>query len=364
MKKLLLITACLLSINIMAQQTFVEISPNINISSSTAGVLDTFNLQYYFPCTAFVGEYGVESNGTYIYVAQWLGDTIGKYDLMGNVVEKFVIPGVERVRDMAYDGQYYYGGNANNYFYILDLDNKVLIDTIHTNFNIRGMAYDPIEDVLWTSGNWSPEFNKIDKQGNILDSWIATGITMNAISGLAFDNYTYGGPSLWGFSQDSSGAMIVKYDIATQTQTGNMIDMMSISQNVGIAGGLYITDIPTRSGHVLGGCIQNEIVFGFDLDYANQMVVGVDNNNMIISLKVYPNPAKDILNISIDVDDQAIVDCRIFNQAGQLIHNQNIVGANSGNTSIDISALNAGTYFVQLSGKEGYSITKKFLKTN
>ncbi|NQU35231.1 MAG: T9SS type A sorting domain-containing protein, partial [Bacteroidetes bacterium] len=102
----------------------------------------------------------------------------------------------------------------------------------------------------------------------------------------------------------------------------------------------------------------------FDLDYANQMVVGVDNNNMISSFEVYPNPAKDILNISIDLDDKAIVDCRIYNQAGQLIHNQNIVGANSGSISIDISALNAGTYFVQLSGKEGYSITKKILKTN
>ncbi len=348
----------------MAQQTFVEMSPNINITSSASGVLDTFNLQYYFPCTAFVGEYGVESNGTYIYVAQWLGDTIGKYDLMGNVVEKFVIPGVERVRDMAYDGQYYYGGNNNEYFYVMDLENKVLIDTFHTSFNIRGMAYDPVEDVLWTSSNWSPEFNKIDKQGNILDSWIATGITMNAICGLAFDNYTYGGPSLWGFSQDSTGAMIVKYDIATQAQTGNMIDMKSISQTGSIAGGLYITDVPTRTNNILGGSIQNDVIFGFDLDYANQMVVGIDNKEMLPSFEIYPNPAKNEININIEIDNSVSIDCRIYGQSGQLLYDNNLQVSGSGSILVDISEYKSGTYFVQIIGNDGYSFTKKFIKVN
>ncbi|NQU33936.1 MAG: T9SS type A sorting domain-containing protein, partial [Bacteroidetes bacterium] len=346
-----------------AQQNLVEISPNANPDAVMSR--DTFNLEFSFPCTAFVGEYGVETNGTYIYVAQWLGDSIGKYDQSGNVIETFVITGVERVRDMAYDGQYYYGGNNNNYFYVLDLENKVLINTIQTSFNVRGMAYDPIEDVLWTSSNWAPEFHKIDKQGNILDYWIAGGITMDHIPGLAFDNYTYGGPSLWGFSQDSTGVVIVKYDIATQSQTGNMIDMSSIAEGgSGYAGGLFIDEMQLRSGYTLGGCIQNDVIFAFDLDYANQMVVGVDNQNMISSLVIYPNPVSDLLNISIKLDDQANVNCRIYNQAGQLVHNQNIAGANSSNISVDISAFDAGTYMVQLSGKEGYSITKKFLKTN
>ncbi len=349
----------------MAQQTLVELSPNLNATSSATTVQDTFNLQYIFPCTAFVGEYGVESNGTYIYVAQWLGDTIGKYDPMGNVIETFVIPGVERVRDMAYDGQYYYGGNNNNYFYILDLENKVLIDTIHTSFNIRGMAYDPVEDVLWTSSNWEPEFNKIDKQGNILDSWIASGITMNSISGLAYDNYTYGSPSLWGFNQDSTGVMIVKYDIVSQSQTGNMIDMSSIAEGgSGYAGGLYITDMPTRSNYLLGGCIQNDVIFGFDLDYANQMVVGIDNIEMLSSFEIYPNPAMDELNIYIESDNKTTIVCCIYNQSGQIVYKNSLSINNSGNLIVDINGLNSGSYFVQLTGKEGYSFTKKFLKVN
>lgn len=362
MKKLLLIGVCLIGLSTFAQQ-YTEISPFSNPVPSYTPPRDTFNLQFSFPCTAFVGEYGVETNGTDIYVVQWLGDSISKYDQQGNVIESFVIPGVERVRDMAYDGQYYYGGNNHNYFYVLDLENKVLINTIQTSFNVRGMAYDPIEDVLWTSGNWAPEFHKIDKQGNELDYWIANGITMNGITGLAYDNYTYGGPSLWGFSQDSTGVMIVKYDIATQSQTGNMIDMSSIAINTsGLAGGLFINEMPIRTGVTLGGCIQNDVIFAFDLDYANQMVVGIKDQELISSLNIFPVPASDQLNISVKTKDGTELECRIINQTGQLVHHQKLTINESGTISIDISALGTGTYFVQLSSDKGYSLTKRFLK--
>ncbi len=357
MKKLLLIIACFIGLSTVAQET-VEISPYSNINPMYSPPRDTFELEFLFPCTAFVGEYGVESNGTYIYVVQWLGDSIGKYDQLGNVIEMFVIPGVERVRDMAYDGQYYYGGNNNDYIYVMDMENKVLVNTLQMGYNVRAVAYDPIEDVLWTSSNWSPEFHKIDKQGNILDSWVAGGITMDAISGLAFDNYTSGGPSLWGFSQDSTGVMIVKYDIATQSQTGNMIDMSSVSLNgIGIAGGLFINDMPLRSGIALGGCIQNDAIFAFDLNYANQMVVDIEEQNMITKFDIYPNPVSDMLNINIELDNITEVSCRIYNQKGQMVFNQNTKQS----LVISTGNFNPGNYIIQVSG-DGYSLTKQFVK--
>lgn len=362
MKKILLIVTCLIGLTVFAQQEF-EISPNSNAEPVYSVPLDTFNLQFMFPCIAFVGEYGVETNGTYIYVAQWYGDSFAKYDQLGNLIEIFSIPGVERVRDMAYDGQYYYGGNNNDYYYVLDLENKVLIETIHTTFNIRGMAYDAVENVLWTSGNWEPDFHKLDMQGNVLDYWIASGITMHSITGLAYDNYSYGGPSLWGFSQDSSGVMIVKYDITTQSQTGNMIDMSSIATGgFGYAGGLFINEMTNRSDVTLGGVIQNDVVFAFDLAYVNQMVVGMDDYDMITSFDVYPIPASDKLNISFDVKKQSLVDCRVYNQMGQLVYDQNITTASSTTISIDISMFNEGIYYLQLSGNKGYSFTKEFIK--
>lgn len=362
MKKLILIVACFVGLNSFAQQ-FTEVSPLSNADPSYASERDTFNLQFSFPCTAFTGEYGVESDGNYIYVAQWLGDSIVKYDNLGNIIEMFTIPGVERVRDMAYDGQYYYGGNNNDYFYVLDLDNKVLVNTIQTSFNVRGMAYDPVEDVLWTNSNWEPEFHKLDMQGNILDSWVAGGVTMHAICGLAIDNVTYGGPSLWGFSQDSTGVMIVKYDIATQSQTGNMIDMSAISlDGFGIAGGLFISDMALKSQVILGGSIQNDVVFAFDLAYANQMVVDIEDNDFIRSFDIYPVPASNNININIDIDDMVGAECNIYNQSGQLVYTTPVEASNSINLNVDLSEFNSGTYYVQLTSKVGYSLTKKFIK--
>jgi len=147
-----------LSINAFAQQDQIEISPFSNATHSTNSVKDSFNLLFSFPTIAFIGEYGVETDGSDVYVTQWLDDSIAKYDQAGNVLDEFVIPDVGRTRDLAWDGQYYYGSPNEFYFYVLDLDNKVLIDTIPTTFTIRGMAYDPVEDVLWASEHWSPMF--------------------------------------------------------------------------------------------------------------------------------------------------------------------------------------------------------------
>ena len=360
MKNLFLILICLIGLNVLAQNQ-VEIAPNINPQQDATINRDTFNLQFSFPCTAFLGEYGVETNGTDIYVSQWFDDSIARYDQSGNVLETFVIPGVGHVRDMAYDGQYYYGSPSNSYFYVLDLDNKVLIDTIQTSFRIRGMAYDPVEDVLWASENWLPKFHKMDKQGNILDSWEASGVTLHSISGLAFDNSSSGGPFLWGFSQDSTGAIIVKYDIANKTQTGNMIDVSGLGYS--IAGGLFINQMAPRSDFTMGGMMQNELVFAFDLAYANMLVVGIDSHDMISAFDIYPNPANNVLSIEIGIDNQAVLSCKILNHAGQVIQDHIVTNASS-NISINTSMLESGVYFIQISNKKGYSITKKFVVAN
>lgn len=360
MKHLFTVLICLIGLNIFAQQTHVEIAPNMDINPDATINRDSLNLQFSFPCTAFVGEYGAETNGTDIYVSQWYGDLFARYDQAGNVLETFVIPGVGNVRDMAYDGQYYYGSPSDFYFYVLDLDNKVLIDTIHTSFTIRGMAYDPVEGVLWASERWSPMFYKMDMQGNILDSWYPSGVTLGSISGLAYDNHSANGPFLWGFSQDSTGEIIVKYDIATQSQTGNMIDLSSISMG-GVAGGLFIHEMSQKNDATLGGLIQGDMVFAFDLIYANMLVTDIESHDMITSLELYPNPVNDVLNIKINVDDRADLRCKILNQLGQVIQDQKVNVDASAIISINTDMLESGVYFVQIGNEKGYSVTKKFV---
>jgi hypothetical protein len=359
MKNLVLILICLFGLSTFAQQNQLEIAPNSNINPDAIS-LDTFNLQFSFPCAAFVGEYGVNTNGNDIYVTQWLDDSIARYDEQGNVWDSFVIPGVGHVRDLAYDGQYYYGSPNDFYFYVLDLDNKVLIDTILTSFRIRGMAYDPNDDVLWASEHWSPMFYKMDKQGNILDSWLPTGITLESISGLAYDNTSPDGPFLWGFSQDSTGAIIIKYDIPNQAQTGNMIDVSVLGPPSCYAGGLFIRQMELKSETVIGGMIQNELVFALELGYANTLV-NIESHEMLPEMEIYPNPVQDVLNLNISSQDQEL-SCRIINQAGQIIQDHKFNASASSNITINTSMLEPGIYFVQISSNKGYSIAKKFLK--
>ncbi len=362
MKKLLLLSFVLSGVLVFSQESTLEIAPNSDINLTQTFERDTFELFFSFPTIAFVGEYGVETDGEYFYSTQWLGDSLGKYDQSGNLLEGFVINGVGQVRDMAYDGQYYYGSPYNHYFYILDLENKVLINNYQTSFRIRGMAYDAIEDVLWVSEQWEPKFYKLDKQGTILDSLVPSGITMHAISGLAFDNYSPQGPFLWGFSQDSSGAVIVKYDIANQSQTGNMIDVASLGSIYSIAGGLFLEDLDERTIPVLGGVLQNELHFGVTLAYANQLV-GIENEGNMISLaQVYPNPARDVIHISSDIPLESTQNIRILNQMGQVVMQTSNKVAGASTYDIDISHLKAGVYFVQLSDSRGYSVSRKIVK--
>ena len=357
MKNLFLIALCLIGLNTFAQ--YAEIAPNSNFNPVASVTDDSLNLQFSFPCTAFVGEYGVETDGSNIYVSQWLDDSIARYDQAGNVLETFVIPGVGNVRDMAFDGQYYYGSPNDYFFYVLDLDNKVLIDTIQTSFRIRGMAYDADNDVLWASEHWTPMFYKMDMQGNVLDSWYPAGVTLDAIAGLAYENNSVYGPSLWGFSQDSTGAIIVKYDIANQTQTGNMIDVSGLGNT--IAGGLFISQMAPRTGVTIGGMMQNELIFAFDLGYANMLVTDIELHDMITSMEIYPNPASDVLYIKVEIDNQTDLICKILNQSGQVIENHKVVANASAEISINTSQLESGIYFIQIGNEKGYSFTNKFM---
>lgn len=358
MKKLLTLLLATMISAVCAQKN-MELAPGIQHVYQNSSD-DSLNLFYSFSANAFLGEYGAESDGNTIYATQWLSDSLAAYDMSGNLIEKFTIYGVEKVRDLAYDGQYYYGSPSEFYFYVLDLDNKIAVDTVFTSFRIRGMAYDPAGDVLWASEHWSPMFYKMDKQGNILDSWLPSGVTMDAISGLAYDNLSMGGPFLWGFSQDSTGAVIVKYDIAGQAQTGNMIDVSGLVTDPAYAGGLFLEEMEEASGYIIGGVIQNQLHFGLGLDYANALVGLDEKDGRVSALEVFPNPAHNTLSIRHELRT-GIAEVLILNQRGQIEFRDRMQVADKEVYVMDVSQLQAGVYFVHFRS-EGLNMTSKFVK--
>ena len=88
-------------------------------------------------------QHAVVYDGENIYTAAWgKSSTVAymfyKYDLDGNLLDEFDIPGINDinyVRDMTYDGTYFYGcdGSTGN-IWCLDLHNKALIGAIQTNY--------------------------------------------------------------------------------------------------------------------------------------------------------------------------------------------------------------------------------------
>ena len=85
-------------------------------------------------------------------------------------------------------------------------------------------------------------------------------------------------------------------------------------------------------------------------EYSEECELGLDDFTFT-DFTLYPNPAQDILNIE---TQQQIETVKIYNLQGQLIKE---VSTNS----IDVSNLNTGLYFVQVT-VDGKSITKKFIK--
>ncbi|MCF7911158.1 MAG: carboxypeptidase regulatory-like domain-containing protein [Candidatus Cloacimonetes bacterium] len=198
-------------------------------------LLDTFIAD-----PTIVSQAGIEFDGTYFYTAVWASALINKFDIDGNFIETFSIPGVSGLRDLAYDGQYFYGGAASNSIWQMDFETQTLVSTIASPVAVRAIAYDDDNDAFWVN-NWSTDITLVGRDGSIMDSF-AIGTVWVSLYGLAYDNYSDGGPYLYGFSQGGLGdqCVIVQYNIATGLETGVIHDVLEDVGAVGdIAGGLF-----------------------------------------------------------------------------------------------------------------------------
>ncbi|MCD4680463.1 MAG: T9SS type A sorting domain-containing protein [Bacteroidales bacterium] len=208
---------------------------------------------------------GAETDGSYIYVSLYKSDTILKFDMAGNFVTYIAIPGVANVRDMAYDGQYFYGSDASNYIWQMDFDNQQLVSTIPSPAPVRSIAYDSVNDAFWIN-NWSEDLRLITKAGASINTIAAPP----SMYGSAYDGKTPGGPFLWIFTGTSSSSgvcQVEKYHLPSGQLTG-IPHSISNDLGTGIAGGLFMFDDTATSKTLLCGLLQGtpvDICFGYDL---------------------------------------------------------------------------------------------------
>jgi hypothetical protein len=237
---------------------------------NTVPITDAFgNLQFAYNAavvTGAAGNAGSETDGSFYYTTRWGSNLIHKWNLDGTLVEQFSIPGVTGLRDLAYDGTYFYGGAASTTLFKMDFVTKTLVQSISTSASVRSCAYDVAQTGFWVN-NWADNLKLISGTGAVLQTLATVPPSMY---GSAYDSWSAGGPFLWAFSGTSAGGgcQLQQLNITTGAVTGVGIPVSS-ALGATIAGGLW-----TRAGVVtgtvtIGGLAQGDgaadQLFGFEL---------------------------------------------------------------------------------------------------
>jgi hypothetical protein len=92
--------------------------------------------------------------------------------------------------------------------------------------------------------------------------------------------------------------------------------------------------------------------------YSEDCTAGL-NDNKVATYSIHPNPAKNELFITAQNTTQNLK-IKIFNIEGKLLSTQTLEIANQ--TSIDVSQLVSGIYFLNIEDENGNTTTKKFIK--
>ncbi len=246
-----------------------EISPNPGVKQqSTKGA---WNVQFNYTTVPADASAGCETDGTNFYITKWNGDKIWKMNNTGAIVDSFSIPGVTGLRDLAYDGQYFYGGASANVIYKMDFTNKTLVGTIASpSVTVRNICYDPHADNgnggFWVA-NWDTDITLVSRSGVVLSTISSSTHGQTSVYGSAYDTISPGGPYIWVINANQSvNTTITQLDVNTGMPTGLSHDLTTDVCNPGeIGGGLFIQENLISGTATLGGLIQNVSLFGYEL---------------------------------------------------------------------------------------------------
>lgn len=208
-------------------------------------------------------QHGVVYDGENIYTAAWgKSSTVAymfyKYDLEGNLLDEFDIPGINDinyVRDMTYDGQYFYGcdGSTGN-IWCLDLHNKALIGSIQTSYSeLRCCTYDPVYDAFWVNGNNTGsqpnlylDMHLVNRNGVVLKSASTHPLGGHTVKGTGYFTDENGVAHIYIHAVQGFTAHVFDYVIEADSMDPNYIFDMGQTPGysvAGSAGAAYIGEI-------------------------------------------------------------------------------------------------------------------------
>ncbi|MCD4791368.1 MAG: carboxypeptidase-like regulatory domain-containing protein, partial [Bacteroidales bacterium] len=223
-----------------------------------------FDLQFEWPVGVGGGEAGIECDGINIYTTKWNGAEFYRYQLDGTYIESFAISGASNVRDLAYNGTYFYGGAASTTVFEMDFAGQALISTFTAPTDVRAIGYNETDDVFYAN-NWGSDITVFDPTGGFVSSW-SVGPVGDSYYGFAYDNYSTGAPYLWGYAQVGANlSELIQMELPSGTETGLTFDVGSVLSSVDMAGGLAIDDNLVSGYWTLLGTCQNVNIWGLEL---------------------------------------------------------------------------------------------------
>lgn len=211
-------------------------------------------------------QHAVVYDGENIYTAAWgKSSTVEymfyKYDMEGNLLDQFDVPGLSKeddyLRDMTFDGQYFYGCDAHSgIIRCVDLYNKVLVpaNTISTSFNELGTCtYDPQYDAFWvgeratgSSPNLQLNLKLVNRSGVVIKSASAHSLGGHTVHGTGYFVDENGVSHLYLFAVEGFTAHVFDYEIEADVLNPNMIFDFSVCPGWGVAcsaGGCFIGEV-------------------------------------------------------------------------------------------------------------------------
>lgn len=90
--------------------------------------------------------------------------------------------------------------------------------------------------------------------------------------------------------------------------------------------------------------------------------IGLDENTLRANLKVFPNPASEVLNLHWDPQGLEPIRFKLYNSQGQAVLSQSAAAPNSGRAQLNIAALASGMYFLHLESNSGTLVKNILVK--
>ncbi len=222
----------------------------------------------------------------------------------------------------------------------LDNDSKGYVVHHNVIWNVSWSAY----QVNWNNINLNFYHNTIWNAERAMDSWDINGPQLN---NKIYNNYSNVGS--W-FTGNGSNEFDIKDNVITTVATlqdPNNQNFMPIANAAVVDKGRIISgftkpyknNAPDIGAYEFGGTAWTA---GINAIEDSGEPLSVDDIFLDNKLMIYPNPTSTTLNLKFTNDLNGLVDVKIFSVLGKQVITKNALN------SIDVSALQAGTYFIKI----------------